>query len=188
MRAHRRSGGAHLPAAVPPLLDAWSRNPDVRQVDADGFGDTSLALRLRDFGELRLADMDNQGIDVQVLSPASPGVQNLLLGDAVPVARDVNDALAGSNPERFQGWATIPTPDPAAAATELERAVTQLGRRGAMLYGRTRDAGGRTGVRRSLRHRRADRCSTASPPANPGERGHRRDVRGHADPRRGRRR
>ena len=42
-------------------------------------------------------------------------------------------------PERFQGFATLATPDPRAAAKELERAVTKLGLNGAMLFGRTRD-------------------------------------------------
>jgi NAD(P)H dehydrogenase (quinone) len=60
----------------------------------------------------------------------------------VAVAREVNDQLAeivAGKPDRFQAFAAIPTPDPAAAAAELERAVTQLGFRGAMLYGRAGD-------------------------------------------------
>ena len=84
--------------------------------------------------------MDDQGVDVQVLSLSTPGVQNLAAADAVTVAREANNALAeivNGNPERFQALAAIPTPAPEAAAAELERAVTQLGFRGAMLYGRT---------------------------------------------------
>jgi uncharacterized protein len=66
-------------------------------------------------------------------------VQSLAPADAVSVAREANDALAevvAAHPDRFQALAAIPTPDPEAAAGELERAVT-MGFRGAMLYGRT---------------------------------------------------
>ena len=99
-------------------------------------------MRLRDVADGRLADMDDQGVDVQVLSLASPGVQNLPAAEAVTVAREANNALAGvvrGNPGRFQALAAVPTPEPEAAAAELERAVTELGFRGAMLYGRTGD-------------------------------------------------
>jgi uncharacterized protein len=124
---------------LPVLLDAWARAgvPPIPQL---GYGDEPFARRLRDIGDRRLADMDDQGVDVQVLSLASPGVQNLAAADAVAVARQVNDTLAevvAGNPERFHALAAIPTPAPDAAAAELERAVTRLGLRGAMLYGRT---------------------------------------------------
>jgi predicted TIM-barrel fold metal-dependent hydrolase len=42
-----------------------------------------------------------------------------------------------AHPDRFQGFATLATPAPAAAARELERAVTELGLHGALLFGRT---------------------------------------------------
>jgi predicted TIM-barrel fold metal-dependent hydrolase len=51
-----------------------------------------------------------QGVEVAVLSLASPGVQNLATADAVAVAREANDALAeivAGNPERFQVCAAI---------------------------------------------------------------------------------
>jgi uncharacterized protein len=126
---------------VPVLLDAWAK-AGVPQIPQLGFGDEPFAQRLRGTGEQRLADMDDQGIDVAVLSLASPGVQNLPAAEAVAVAHEVNDQLAeivAGNADRFQAFAAVPTPDPAAAAVELERAVTQLGLRGAMLYGRTGD-------------------------------------------------
>lgn len=125
--------------ALPVLLDVWSR-AGVPQIPQLGYGDEPFAQRLRDVGDRRLADMDDQGVDVQVLSLASPGVQNLAAADAVTVAREANDAFAeivDGNPERFQALAAVPTPVPEAAARELERAVTRLGFRGAMLYGRT---------------------------------------------------
>lgn len=125
---------------VPELLAAWSRLPGMQHASEAGFGDGSLAQRLRDVGELRLADMDSQGVDIQVLSLTTPGVQNLAPTDAVTVAGEANDALVSivtRNPTRFQAFAAIPTPEPDRAGEELERAVARLGFRGAMLYGRT---------------------------------------------------
>ena len=127
---------------LPELLAAWSRMPGAEQTPELGFGDAPVAQRLRDIGDRRLAEMDDQGVDVQVLSLTTPGVQNLASKDAVTVAREANDALAeivGRNPERFQALAAVPTPDPDAAAVELERAIMSGNFRGAMLYGRTGD-------------------------------------------------
>ncbi len=125
---------------VPDLLSAWRDLPQDRRTPTAGEGE--LTRRLRDLGEERIAAMDDQGVDVAVLSLSSPGVQNLDPADAVAVARDGNDALAdavAAHPDRFQGFAAIPTPDPAGAAAELERSVTSLGFPGALLNGRTGD-------------------------------------------------
>ena len=75
--------------------------------------------RLVELGELRLAEMDAAGIDLQVLSEAEPGAQNLAPEQAVPLARASNDLLFEAvkrHPGRFAGFATLPTSDPAAAA------------------------------------------------------------------------
>jgi uncharacterized protein len=100
------------------------------------------ASQLEDLGANRLHQMDATGIDIQVLSYASPGVQILPAAEAIPLARDANDQLAAAiatHPDRFAGFATLPTPDPEAAAVEFERAVNQLGFKGAMINGRTND-------------------------------------------------
>jgi predicted TIM-barrel fold metal-dependent hydrolase len=97
--------------------------------------------RLGDLGALRLREMDSAGIDMQVLSEAEPGVQNLTPELAVPLARASNDLLFEAvkrSPGRFAGLATLPTPDPAAAARELGRAVRELRFCGAMVHGSTR--------------------------------------------------
>jgi uncharacterized protein len=96
--------------------------------------------RLLDLGAGRIAEMDAAGIDLQVISTRAPAVQNLPAADAVPLAREANDVLAAAvaaYPDRFAGLATLPTPDPAEAARELDRAVRELGFKGAMLHGHT---------------------------------------------------
>jgi predicted TIM-barrel fold metal-dependent hydrolase len=109
------------------------RNPDA--ADAGPLG-----ADLADLGERRLAAMDAAGIDLQVISHTTPGVQHLDAETAIPLARDANDALAravAEHPDRFAGFATLPTSAPEAAADELERAVSQLGFHGAMVNGHT---------------------------------------------------
>lgn len=98
--------------------------------------------QLEDLGADRLQHMDAMGIDMQVLSYPSSGIQVIPAAEAVPLARDINDRLATAiqaHPDRFAGFAALPTPDAQAAATELERAVTRLGFKGAMITGRTND-------------------------------------------------
>ncbi|TPG14705.1 amidohydrolase [Sphingomonas koreensis] len=124
------------------MREAWSAAPppnDPVSAIADG-GENGT--RLADLGEGRLALMDEQGVDVQVLSLTTPGLHNLGPSTAVEMARRVNDLIAETcvrHPERFQGFAALPTPDPDAAPYELERAVRELGLKGALLCGRTRE-------------------------------------------------
>jgi predicted TIM-barrel fold metal-dependent hydrolase len=99
-----------------------------------------VAARLDDVGQGRIADMDAAGIDVQVLSHGAPSVQRLDAELAVRLARSANDRLhdvVRGRPDRFAGFAMLPTADPKAAADELERAVTRLGFKGAMVHGLT---------------------------------------------------
>jgi hypothetical protein len=100
------------------------------------------ALRdaLMDVGEQRLRVMDEYGIDLQVLSPAAPAAQGVPAEQSVPLARALNDRVAAAmaaHPDRFQGLASLPTPDPAAAAVEAKRAISELGMCGVMINGHT---------------------------------------------------
>src|ERR1700726_2003285 len=68
--------------------------------------------RLEDLGALRLKEMDEAGIDVQVLSHAAPSVQKVDPETAVVLARGANDRLHQAilrYPDRFAGFATLPT-------------------------------------------------------------------------------
>lgn len=99
-----------------------------------------LMRRLEDTADLRLGEMDEAGIDVQVISHAPPGGQRLNPDTAVAACRDVNDALATivrAAPDRFQAFATLPQAHPEEAADELQRSVEELGFKGAMMFGLT---------------------------------------------------
>src|SRR5262249_23166736 len=99
-----------------------------------------LRQRLEDLGVLRLKEMDDAGIDVQVLSHAAPATQRLNAEAAGDLSRAANDRLyqiIQLHPKRFAGFATLPTPDPKAAAGELERTVAKLGFVGGMVNGLT---------------------------------------------------
>jgi predicted TIM-barrel fold metal-dependent hydrolase len=100
-----------------------------------------VIAELLDLGEKRIAAMDAAGISMQVLSHNQPGCQALEAAAAIPMAREANDLLfdaVKAHPDRFAGFAALPTADPAAAVAELDRAVTRLGFRGAMINGLTR--------------------------------------------------
>ncbi|MFJ7904122.1 amidohydrolase family protein [Streptomyces sp. NPDC096198] len=100
------------------------------------------ARLLVDLDDERLRARDDTGLDVQVLSLSTPGVQNLERADAVALQTSTNDLLAATvraRPDRFRGFATLATPDPAAAADELRRGVTELGPDGALVFCRTRE-------------------------------------------------
>jgi 2,3-dihydroxybenzoate decarboxylase len=88
----------------------------------------------------RLEDMDRCGIELMVLSLTQPGIQGISDARvAVETARRMNDELAerfiAAHPTRFAGFAALALQDVAAAGDELERAVKQLGFKGAMVNG-----------------------------------------------------
>lgn len=120
------------------VRDAWVAAAADDPTSAFDGGD--LGGRLDDVGEGRLALMDEAGVDMQVLSLTTPGLHNLAPEDSVALARRTNDLIAEAvarRPDRFQGFAALPSPAPDAAPRELERAVRDLGLKGAMLSGRT---------------------------------------------------
>lgn len=88
---------------------------------------------------VRLAEMDQAGIDVQVLSALPPGMQHIPGPRAAIEARDANRRLYEQAlsiwPERLAAFATLPLTDPNASAAELDYAVRELGFLGAMIHG-----------------------------------------------------
>src|SRR6202171_2485774 len=81
----------------------------------DVLSDPELGRRLADLGGLRIAEMDEAGIGLQVISHVEPATQNFEPAEAVRLAGAANDALyqaIRSHPDRFAGFAGLPTPDP----------------------------------------------------------------------------
>ena len=103
-------------------------------------GAPGIAERLYDYSELRIKEMDEAGIQMQVLSHGAPSTQRGDPETTVKLAQGANDRLydiVGAHPDRFAAFAALPTPNPMAAADELERCVVQLGFKGAMVHGLT---------------------------------------------------
>lgn len=94
--------------------------------------------KLLDLGAGRIAAMDEGGVDVQVMSLASMGIDKLEPGAATALMTGVNDELAAAiqvNPTRLAGFAALNLREPENAAQELARCVTKLGFVGALVDG-----------------------------------------------------
>ena len=99
-------------------------------------GDYNVAVRGHRDIAYRQDVLEREGVDLQVLSLTTPGTHVEERARAVRLARLVNDAFARIARERsrFTALATLPLNDPAASAIELERAMRELGFRGAMVF------------------------------------------------------
>lgn len=99
-----------------------------------------VADQLTDLDEARLAQMDEGGIDMQLIALTAPGVQVFDADTANALARDTNDVLAdavGRHPTRFAGLAAVAPQAPQTAAKELERAMG-LGFKGLLINSHTK--------------------------------------------------
>jgi aminocarboxymuconate-semialdehyde decarboxylase len=85
----------------------------------------------------RLADLDAMGIDLQVVMCPPPQCYYTVPVDiAVAAAGMINDGIAeyvAGKPDRFAALGTVPMPDAATAARELERCVISLGFKGVQI-------------------------------------------------------
>jgi predicted TIM-barrel fold metal-dependent hydrolase len=104
------------------------------------FRDPAILSQLLDVGAGRVADMDAAGIDMQVLSLAVCGLEDLESAAATALAGGTNDHLAAAvraRPTRFAAFAALALQEPEKAAGELERCVRKLGFKGALVNGTT---------------------------------------------------
>ncbi len=93
---------------------------------------------LFELGEKRIAELDEAGIDMEIVSYTNP-TQWLTGDEAVTLAKQANDTLSKTvkpYPERFRAFATLPWNNPTAAADELRRTVNELGFVGTLISGR----------------------------------------------------
>jgi 6-methylsalicylate decarboxylase len=107
-----RIGGKSLPEAARALTARPMREDDASGIPA------------------RLAQMDDAGVQMQVLSPAASPPYAEKEADAVAAARLINDAyaeLAARQPGRFAAFVSLPLPHIDASLREMERGLDRLG-------------------------------------------------------------
>lgn len=112
-------------------------------MDSAGFVPESywseLKGRLLDIQDRRLRLMDENGMEMMILSLNAPAIQARPDPQAArEIAKKANDYLAeqvAKQPNRFQALAALPLQDPDFASEELQRCVTQLGFKGALVNG-----------------------------------------------------
>ncbi len=131
-----------IPEVLNPMRDraaAEAYDPDLYFWSRAREG-SPLERRLLDMDEERLAIMDEHGVDVQLISLASTGVQMYDPATATSLAALANDRLAEAiarHPARYAGLAAFAPQDPAGAAREIERAMTALGMNGLLVNSHT---------------------------------------------------
>jgi predicted TIM-barrel fold metal-dependent hydrolase len=123
--------GAEETFSTPTLLKLNSINKDhIAYLEEIG---------LTDLGERRIRDMDEGGLNVQILSAHTPSVQNVPGQRGIDLAYRLNRQLVegpiASYPGRFKAFATLPLQSPEAAADELERSVREDGFLGVLTNG-----------------------------------------------------
>jgi predicted TIM-barrel fold metal-dependent hydrolase len=105
-------------------LDLELVNMIYNSEDGGGFLDPLLDLE-----EKRLRIMDENGVDMHLLSLTAPGVQMFDADTATGLATLANDRLAEviqRHPDRFAGLASFAPQSPKRAAAEMERAINKL--------------------------------------------------------------
>ena len=90
----------------------------------------SLQEMLQDLGPLRLAHMDEYGIDRQLLLLTAPGVQVVRPSEGTALAREANDIAADAcrrHPDRFSACAAFDPRDVKGSVKEIERGWARSG-------------------------------------------------------------
>ncbi len=122
----------------------WCAGPGrdfVERMRKTGGHALTILEQVQNVGDGRIAAMDAAGIDVQVLSLSSPGVEQSDAAEQVAIARESNDFIADvvkQYPKRFAAFAALPVAVPDKAADELERRVKQQGFKGTLINGHSR--------------------------------------------------
>jgi aminocarboxymuconate-semialdehyde decarboxylase len=135
----------HTHFYTPEFFQAVKDLPSEFSFDKSSTGQTIITYRgARFFGvtpamtdvSKRLEDMDQVGIDVEVVSLSTPNVFFTDAEHQPNVAKMMNDSYAeliAKHPKRFKGFASIPMDAPDAALFELHRAIDELKLNGVIL-------------------------------------------------------
>lgn len=116
-------------------LDLELVNMIYNSKDGGGFLDGLL-----DMEEERLRIMDENGVDMHLLSLTAPGVQMFDADTATELATLANDRMAeviARHPDRFAGLASFAPHSPKRAVKEMERAINALKLNGFMINSHT---------------------------------------------------
>jgi aminocarboxymuconate-semialdehyde decarboxylase len=122
-----RAGGSNVKITMDAEGNPWLHYP----------GDYNIAVRGHRDIDYREGVLRDLGVDTQLISLTTPGTHVETPAMAARLAGLVNDAFAqvvADKKGRFAALATLPLNDTAVSVKELERAVTKLGMRGAMLF------------------------------------------------------
>ena len=108
-------------------------------MNRDNPGTIDMPTRILDLMNYRIKEMDDNGIDIMILSLNSPAIQGIYdVPKAIETAKMANDYLAEAlekKKDRFRGFCALPMQDPEAAILELRRAVNDYGMVGALVNG-----------------------------------------------------
>jgi len=113
----------------------------IEQIRGRGARGAQIYQQLQDVGTQRIANMDAAGVDVQVLSLNSPGLEQAPPSEQLSLATEANDFIADAiskNPSRLAAMAVLPTATPEKAAHELQIRFGKSGFVGAVVNGHTR--------------------------------------------------
>jgi aminocarboxymuconate-semialdehyde decarboxylase len=100
-------------------------------------GDYNIVVGPHIVLEERIKAMKKYGIDMEVLTLTTPAVEREAVERGTRLAKITNDEygeICEKFPDTFTALATLPMQDPETSVEELERAVKDLGLRGAMIF------------------------------------------------------
>jgi len=130
----------HVPEADAMLADLPDENKQRSYVQASSLSDdvnkalhAKILPKLTD-AEVRIADMDQMGVDIQAISPSPFHYNYAYPADFTrQTSQLVNNRVAetvATHPDRFVGMGTVPLQNVDMAVAEMERCVKDLGFRG----------------------------------------------------------
>ena len=129
----------------PEYIEAVQAGPSAYEVTFDSDnnpvlhspGDYNIIVPGHRFMDLRKTVLREAGVDKQIISFTAPGTLIETPERSVELSRMVNEIFAGiqnEHSDHFVALATLPLNDPDASAVELERAISELGLKGATLF------------------------------------------------------
>jgi aminocarboxymuconate-semialdehyde decarboxylase len=129
----------------PKYIEAIQTGPSAYEVTLDSDnnpvlhspGDYNILVPSHRLMDVRKTVLEQAGVDKQVISLTAPGTLIETPERSVELSRMVNEIFAkiqSEHSEHFAALATLPLNDPEASVVELERAISELGLRGATLF------------------------------------------------------